>query len=295
MDANTKLVSISDAAKILDVHQETLRRWDKEGTLKSIRLNGTGDRKYRLSDLMAFSKSSPELVKYDDPIEYNDCKIFWDSYGMIDIPGRFGVIGKIIVEKKDEHSFTGFAFASSGLQQLTNAITSTDLEEKVLSKVKYFIDNNLLTDEDTYNFELLGNDFFSIENPEWWEGKYSKTLVQGLRLEASHTVQVAMGRQAWRVILRFKSKSDKIWYISTFGENNNFSEYYVWVDGKELQLKDLPVTAKGAEILAMEYLINRFNETKGSNGNRSILKIKESNAACFNGTCIKNMLLPEEL
>lgn len=49
-----KLISINKAAEILDVHPNTLKRWDKSGRLKSVRLGPRGDRKYVLEDLEAF-------------------------------------------------------------------------------------------------------------------------------------------------------------------------------------------------------------------------------------------------
>jgi len=42
-----KLLTIKQAAEILNVHVETLRRWDKRGKLKAIRVNERGDRRYR--------------------------------------------------------------------------------------------------------------------------------------------------------------------------------------------------------------------------------------------------------
>ncbi len=41
-----KLLTIRQAAEILNVHVETLRRWDKSGKLKAIRVNERGDRCY---------------------------------------------------------------------------------------------------------------------------------------------------------------------------------------------------------------------------------------------------------
>lgn len=46
-----KLLTIRQAAEILNVHVETLRRWDKAGKLKAIRVNERGDRRYRPEDL----------------------------------------------------------------------------------------------------------------------------------------------------------------------------------------------------------------------------------------------------
>lgn len=45
------LVSITEAASILGVHPNTLRRWDDLGLLKSVRMGERGDRKYRKEDL----------------------------------------------------------------------------------------------------------------------------------------------------------------------------------------------------------------------------------------------------
>lgn len=46
-----KLLTIRQAAEILNVHAETLRRWDKSGKLKAIRVNERGDRRYKPEDL----------------------------------------------------------------------------------------------------------------------------------------------------------------------------------------------------------------------------------------------------
>ncbi len=49
-----KLLRIKQAADILGVNPETLRRWDNEGRLPSIRIGsrrGVGDRRYKLEDI----------------------------------------------------------------------------------------------------------------------------------------------------------------------------------------------------------------------------------------------------
>jgi excisionase family DNA binding protein len=46
-DANAiQFLSIREVATMLKVHPETLRRWDKEGKLKSVRIGERGHRKY---------------------------------------------------------------------------------------------------------------------------------------------------------------------------------------------------------------------------------------------------------
>lgn len=54
-----KLIGIKEAANILSVHPTTLRRWDKEGRLKAVRIGSrreVGDRRYRLEDIQKFIK-----------------------------------------------------------------------------------------------------------------------------------------------------------------------------------------------------------------------------------------------
>jgi len=51
-----KLLTIRQAAEILNVHVETLRRWDKAERLKAIRVNERGDRRYKPEDLENYLK-----------------------------------------------------------------------------------------------------------------------------------------------------------------------------------------------------------------------------------------------
>ena len=48
------LLSIEEASKYLSIAKSTLRRWDIEGKLKAVRING-GHRRYRLKDLDDFN------------------------------------------------------------------------------------------------------------------------------------------------------------------------------------------------------------------------------------------------
>ncbi len=56
-DELPKLLTIRQAAEILNVHVETLRRWDKSGKLKAIRVNDRGDRRYKPEDLKKLMKT----------------------------------------------------------------------------------------------------------------------------------------------------------------------------------------------------------------------------------------------
>ena len=52
-----KLLTIRQAAEVLNVHVETLRRWDKSGKLPAIRVNDRGDRRYKPEDLENYLNS----------------------------------------------------------------------------------------------------------------------------------------------------------------------------------------------------------------------------------------------
>lgn len=45
-------ISLREAARILKVHKETLRRWDNQGKLKAIRVGTRKDRKYKAEDII---------------------------------------------------------------------------------------------------------------------------------------------------------------------------------------------------------------------------------------------------
>ncbi len=61
------LLDINNAAEFLNVHPETLRRWDNSGKLKSVRVGSRGDRRYKLQDLKNFisGKTLVEIVAND--------------------------------------------------------------------------------------------------------------------------------------------------------------------------------------------------------------------------------------
>lgn len=52
--AKTRLLRIKEAAEMLSVNPETLRRWDKSGKLKAVIVSTRGDRRYKKEDLEKF-------------------------------------------------------------------------------------------------------------------------------------------------------------------------------------------------------------------------------------------------
>lgn len=51
MTQQPKLLRITEAAAMFGVNPETLRRWDKSGKLKAVRVSERGDRRYRPEDI----------------------------------------------------------------------------------------------------------------------------------------------------------------------------------------------------------------------------------------------------
>jgi excisionase family DNA binding protein len=47
-----RLLKISEASKILNVHPNTLRKWDKKGILNAVRFGERKDRRYKKEDIL---------------------------------------------------------------------------------------------------------------------------------------------------------------------------------------------------------------------------------------------------
>jgi len=56
MKEDNKLLKISETAKLLNVHPNTLRKWDKKGVLIAIRFGERKDRRYRKEDILKLLK-----------------------------------------------------------------------------------------------------------------------------------------------------------------------------------------------------------------------------------------------
>ena len=54
VESNSKspvLLTVHDVSRVLNVHENTVRRWSNQGVLKSLRLGPRGDRRYKLQDI----------------------------------------------------------------------------------------------------------------------------------------------------------------------------------------------------------------------------------------------------
>lgn len=52
-----RLLKIREAAQMLSVNPETLRRWDRSGKLKAIIISKRGDRRYKEEDILKIMKT----------------------------------------------------------------------------------------------------------------------------------------------------------------------------------------------------------------------------------------------
>ena len=57
-----ELLTLKQACELLQVHPNTLRNWDKAGTLKAVRIGERKLRRYRKSDLQKFIDQKGETA-----------------------------------------------------------------------------------------------------------------------------------------------------------------------------------------------------------------------------------------
>jgi excisionase family DNA binding protein len=51
-------LTLKEVTNLLKVHENTLRNWDKNGTLKAIRIGGRKIRRWKKSDVLKFLEES---------------------------------------------------------------------------------------------------------------------------------------------------------------------------------------------------------------------------------------------
>ena len=47
-----ELITLKQASELLQCHPNTLRKWDKKGILKAVRIGQRGDRRYKKEDII---------------------------------------------------------------------------------------------------------------------------------------------------------------------------------------------------------------------------------------------------
>ncbi|MCX6794665.1 MAG: MerR family DNA-binding transcriptional regulator [Candidatus Falkowbacteria bacterium] len=63
LNDNNKLIKINEAAKMLNVSMQTLRRWDQSGKLKAIRISPAGYRYYKFFDIQLIANNIFSLAE----------------------------------------------------------------------------------------------------------------------------------------------------------------------------------------------------------------------------------------
>lgn len=53
----SELITLAETAKILSVHPNTLRKWDKKGILVAVRFGERRDRRYKKEDVLKLTES----------------------------------------------------------------------------------------------------------------------------------------------------------------------------------------------------------------------------------------------
>jgi excisionase family DNA binding protein len=53
-----KMLTTSEVAKMLHIHNNTVRRWSKQGILKHFRIGPRGDRRFMRDDIISFLNSN---------------------------------------------------------------------------------------------------------------------------------------------------------------------------------------------------------------------------------------------
>lgn len=64
LQLDKELYTIGEVSELLGVHIDTLRRWDKAGKLKSVRISNDSWRRYKRADIL-------NILNYDEPNNHN--------------------------------------------------------------------------------------------------------------------------------------------------------------------------------------------------------------------------------
>ena len=57
------MLTVGDAARLLNVHINTVRRWSNNGILKAYRIGPRGDRRFRHEDIASFLSQESKMAK----------------------------------------------------------------------------------------------------------------------------------------------------------------------------------------------------------------------------------------
>lgn len=124
--SNTNLISISEACEILNVHSNTLKRWEMEGFVNPIRFGKRGDRKYKKQEIDSLINDSR---KFNKP--------YGTDYPKVTVVAVIVYEGKVLLGKRNRKLKHGFYALPGGYlstyERLRDAIIKEVQEETHLS------------------------------------------------------------------------------------------------------------------------------------------------------------------
>lgn len=59
------MLTVKEAAQLLYVHENTVRRWTEQGILKSYRIGPRGDRRFRAEDINRLLRKDNKGIRFD--------------------------------------------------------------------------------------------------------------------------------------------------------------------------------------------------------------------------------------
>ncbi len=57
------MLTVSDVARLLSIHTNTVRRWSNQGILKAYRIGSRGDRRFRQEDITSFLSQESKIAE----------------------------------------------------------------------------------------------------------------------------------------------------------------------------------------------------------------------------------------
>ncbi len=57
------MLTVSDVARLLSIHINTVRRWSNQGILKVYRVGSRGDRRFRQEDIASFLSQESKMAE----------------------------------------------------------------------------------------------------------------------------------------------------------------------------------------------------------------------------------------
>ena len=132
----SKIISIGQAAKLLGVHVQTMRNWEKSGKLKPDSISPGGTRRYNLDRIVAISgKEVPTVVDERKTIAYarvSSCDLKEDLLRQ----------SQVLELYRAEHGYkyelitdlgSGMNYYKKGLTNLINQILNNDVKRLVIT------------------------------------------------------------------------------------------------------------------------------------------------------------------